>query len=126
VLRLPDAVALIVGIAVGSGLFRTPSLVASNVSSRGLLFLAWVFGGGISLIGALCYAELASAYPHAGGDDHYLTRAFGLRLSFLFAWARMSGTQTGSIALLAFVFSDHAANYQTTIKQNVDESIGEK
>jgi APA family basic amino acid/polyamine antiporter len=107
-LQLFDAVALIVGIVVGSGLFRTPSLVASHVSSAAFLLLAWVLGGGISLVGALCYAELASAYPHAGGDYHYLRRAFGARLSFLFAWARMTVTQTGSIALLAFVFGDYA------------------
>jgi APA family basic amino acid/polyamine antiporter len=107
-LQLLDAVALIVGIVVGSGLFRTPSLVANHVSSGGLLLLVWVLGGGISLVGALCYAELASAYPHTGGDYHYLTRAFGPRLSFLFAWARLSVTQTGSIALLAFVFGDYA------------------
>src|SRR5262245_22063606 len=107
-LQLFDAVALIVGIVVGSGLFRTPSLVAGHVSSSGFLLLGWVLGGGVSLVGALCDTELASAYPHAGGDYHYLTRAFGPRLSFLFAWARMSVTQTGSIALLAFVFGDYA------------------
>jgi amino acid transporter len=56
----------------------------------------------------LCYAELATTYPHAGGDYHYLRRAFGQRLSFLFAWARVSVIQTGSIALLAFIFGDYA------------------
>src|SRR2546428_818369 len=73
-----------------------------------MVYLAWSLGGVISLIGALVYAELASTYPHAGGDYHYLSRAFGFRLSFLFAWARMSVIQTGSIALLAFVFGDYA------------------
>src|SRR5207244_2574098 len=54
------------------------------------------------------YAELATTYPHAGGDYHYLTRAYGHRLSFLFGWARLSVIQTGSIAFLAFVFGDYA------------------
>jgi amino acid transporter len=70
--------------------------------------LAWLAGGLVSLLGALCYAELASAYPNTGGDYHYLTRAFGRKLGFLFAWARLSVVQTGAIALLAFVLGDYA------------------
>jgi amino acid transporter len=62
----------------------------------------------ISLIGALCYAELATAYPNTGGDYHYLRRAFGHDMAFLFAWARMMVLQTGSIAMLGFVFGDYA------------------
>jgi len=104
-----DAVALIVGIVIGAGIFRTPSLVAGVVGSESLVLLVWSLGGIVSLIGALCYAELATTYPHAGGDYHYLTRAFGYRLSFLFAWARISVIQTGSIALLAFVFGDYSS-----------------
>ena len=104
-----DAIGLTVGIVIGAGIFRTPSLVASNASGAGAVLLAWTLGGAVSLIGALVYSELATTYPHAGGDYHYLTRAFGGRLAFLFAWARMSVIQTGSIALLAFVFGDYAA-----------------
>lgn len=103
-----DAVGMIVGIVVGAGIFRTPSLVAANVSSEGSFLLLWVAGGVISLIGALCYAELTSTYPHTGGDYHYLTRAYGKPLGFLFAWSRVSVIQTGSLALLAFVFGDYA------------------
>lgn len=106
-LRFVDAVAITVGIVIGAGIFRTPQLVAANSSSRAGVLLAWAAGGLVSLVGALCYAELATTYPHAGGDYHYLTRAFGRRLSFLFAWARMSVIQTGSIALLSFVFGDY-------------------
>jgi amino acid transporter len=61
----------------------------------------------ISIIGALCYCELATAYPSAGGDYHFLHRAFGRQVSFLFAWCRFSVITTGSIALLAFVFGDY-------------------
>src|SRR5690606_23870374 len=67
----------------------------------------WALGGLISLIGALCYAELATAFPSAGGDYHFLRRAYGSRVSFLFAWARFSVITTGSIALLGFVFGDY-------------------
>jgi amino acid transporter len=108
-LAFVDAVAIIVGIVIGAGIFQTPSLVAANVGSGGAALLAWFVGGGMSLVGALCYAELATAYPHAGGNYHYLQRAFGKDLSFLFAWARMTVIQTGSIALLAFVFGDYAS-----------------
>ncbi|MCI0546880.1 MAG: amino acid permease [Candidatus Rokubacteria bacterium] len=101
--------ALIVGTIVGVGIFRTPSLVAGNAESASMVMLAWLAGGLVSLVGALCYAELATTYPHAGGDYHYLARAFGRRFGFLFAWARMTVIQTGSIALLAFVLGDYAA-----------------
>ncbi|MGC2520361.1 MAG: amino acid permease, partial [Burkholderiales bacterium] len=109
VLTLTDAVGIIVGIVVGAGIFKTPSIVAANAASEGMLLAVWVAGGFVSLIGALCYAELATAYPHAGGDYHYLRRAFGLRLSFLYAWARMTVIAAGSIALLAFVFGDYVS-----------------
>jgi amino acid transporter len=108
-LSLADAVGIIVGIIIGAGIFKTPALVAGNVDGTGTLVFAWILGGLISLIGALCYAELASTYPDAGGDYHFLTRAFGQRLSFLFAWARLTVIQTGSIALLAFVLGDYAS-----------------
>jgi amino acid transporter len=73
-----------------------------------MLMGVWLAGGVISLIGALCYAELASAYPDAGGDYHFLNRAYGSSVGFLFAWARMTVIQTGSIALLAFIIGDYA------------------
>lgn len=108
-LGVRDAMAITVGIVVGAGIFRTPSLVAGAADSSAGVLLAWAAGGMISLVGALCYAELASAYPHAGGDYHYLGRAFGRKLAFLYAWARLAVIQTGSVALLAFVFGDYAS-----------------
>jgi basic amino acid/polyamine antiporter, APA family len=104
-LRVADAIALIVGIVVGAGIFRTPSMVAANASSEAAVLLLWGLGGLVSLIGALCYAELASTWPHAGGDYHYLRRALGDSLAFLFAWARLTVIPTGSIALLGFIFA---------------------
>jgi hypothetical protein len=64
-------------------------------------------GAIVALAGALCYAELATAYPNAGGDYYFLTRAFGRNTSFLYAWARSTVINSGSIALLAFVFGDY-------------------
>jgi APA family basic amino acid/polyamine antiporter len=108
-LSLADAVGIIVGIVIGAGIFRMPPLVAGHVDSAATLVLAWILGGLVSLIGALCYAELASTYPDAGGDYHFLTRAFGARVSFLFAWSRLTVIQSGSIAVIAFVLGDYAS-----------------
>ncbi|HJR51595.1 MAG TPA: amino acid permease, partial [Gemmatimonadales bacterium] len=82
VLHTRDGVILVVGLVLGAGIFRAPQLVAGG-SSSGTMFLAlWVVGGVVSLLGALCYAELAAAYPDAGGEYHFLGRAFGRRAGF--------------------------------------------
>ena len=94
---------------MGAGIFRTPALIAGIAESEAAVLAAWAAGGLLSIVGALCYAELAAAYPHAGGDYHFLHRAFGRRIAFLYAWARLTVIQTGSLALLAFVFGDYAA-----------------
>jgi amino acid transporter len=107
-LTVIDAIAVIVGIVVGAGIFRTPSIVASNSGSETAFLLLWLIGGVISFIGGLCYAELSSAYPHTGGDYYYLTHAFGERVAFLYAWSRLTVAQTGSVAYLAFAFGDYA------------------
>jgi|AGTN01.2.fsa_nt_gi Amino acid transporters len=109
VLRLIDAMVLIVGIVIGAGIFRTPSVVAANTPDWFWFLAVWVLGGAISLIGALCYSELSSAFPNAGGDYHFLKTAFGKKISFLFAWSRITVTQTGSIALLAYIAGDYLA-----------------
>ncbi|MGK6319888.1 APC family permease [Sphingomonas sp. DT-204] len=106
-LRGRHVLALTIGIVVGAGIFRTPSLVAGAAGTEAVMMLAWIAGGVLSIVGALCYAEFAAAFPHVGGDYHYLGRAFGSRIAFLYAWARLSVIQTGSIALLAYVFGDY-------------------
>lgn len=103
-----DAAAMIVGIVIGAGIFKAPSIVAGSVSTETVFIALWVAGGFISLVGALCYAELGSAFPNAGGEYYFLTRAYGRPVAFLFAWARMSVVQTGAIAAIAFVFGDYA------------------
>lgn len=107
VLSVKDVIMLTVGVVVGAGIFKAPSLVAGAVSSETMLICAWLLGGAITMIGALTYAELATTFPSAGGDYHFLNLAYGRRLSFLFAWARATVITTGSIALLAFVFGDY-------------------
>jgi len=109
ILSTLDAISMIVGIVVGAGIFETPSLVAANARSETMLLLAWVAGGLMTLTGALVFAELTTAYPHPGGNYYHLLRAFGTGPAFLFAWARLAVIQSGSIALLGFIFGDYAS-----------------
>jgi amino acid transporter len=108
-LTVLDGIAVIVGMVIGAGIFKTPSLVAAQCGSTQAVMLLWLAGGAVSLIGALCYAELTSTYPHPGGDYHYLGRSFGDVPAFLFAWSRITVIQTGSIALHAFLLGDYAS-----------------
>jgi amino acid transporter len=109
ILTTRDTVAIIVGLVIGAGIFRFPPLVAANSPDEAAFYLLWILGGAISLVGALCYAELATAYPSAGGDYHFIQRAFGRTLSFLFGWARLAVITTGAIALLGYTFGDYAS-----------------
>lgn len=104
-----DAVMLVVGIVIGSGIFALPAMVAANTGTVGSFLLAWGVGGVVSLVGALCYAELTTAYPHAGGEHHFLRRALGPSWGFLFAWSRLAVLQTGSIAIQAYIVGDYLA-----------------
>lgn len=103
-----SAVAVIIGIVVGIGIFRLPSIVAQNSAGEIDYILFWIAGGIISIIGALCYAELATNKPDAGGEYFFLTEAYGSFIGFLFSWGRMTVIQTGSIALAAFILGDYA------------------
>ena len=107
VLSVFDAVMIITGIVIGGGIFSFPPLVAGMTGSVEWMFGAWIFGAVLALVGALCYAELATTFPNAGGDYHFLTRAYGRDVSFFFAWARVTVITTGAIALLAFIFGDY-------------------
>ena len=104
-----DGIAFLIGIVIGIGIFKTPQLVATFAGSTWAFMGVWLLGGLVTLIGALCYAELGSTYPHAGGEYHYLSRAFGRTVSILFAWARGTVIQTGAIAAVAFVYGDYAS-----------------
>lgn len=105
-LSLTDAVAMIVGLIVGAGVFGTPSIVAGAAGESNLMWM-WIAGGVFSIIGALCYAELTTTFPSAGGEYHFLQRAFGRSLAFLYGWARMTVIVAGSIAVFAYLFGDY-------------------
>jgi APA family basic amino acid/polyamine antiporter len=107
-LSVTDGALMMVGIVVGVGIFKSPQLVAAFSPNEWVFIALWVCGGVTTLIGALVYAELAAAYPSKGGEYHFLRRAFGFPVAFLFAWARTTVIQTGAIAAVAYVFGDYA------------------
>ncbi len=82
-LRLFDGLAMVVGIVVGAGIFRTPGLVANQLGRPWLTFVAWVLGGALAFLGALIFAELATRFPRAGGKYVYAREAFGPRAAFV-------------------------------------------
>jgi amino acid transporter len=107
-LGLWDAISIVVGIIIGVGIYKTNEVFA-KVDSPAEAMGLWVLGGVLSLIGALCFAELASTYPRSGGEYVYLSRAYGSWVGFLFAWAQLLVIRSGGgIALLAYVFGDYA------------------
>jgi len=107
-LSLWDGVSVVIGIVVGVSLFRVPASVFGNVASPLAGLGVWGLGGALSLVGALCYAELAAAWPQSGGDYVYLSRAYGSWLGFLFGWAQLVAILTGSIGAMAYVFADYS------------------
>lgn len=96
-----------VGIVIGSGIFLTTGIMAKSIPSGGLILLAWLVGGLLTLAGALTYAELGAAMPEAGGQYVYLREAYGPMAGFLFGWILFLVYMTGGIAALALAFAEY-------------------
>jgi amino acid transporter len=107
-LSVLQASTMLVGMVLGVFIFTAPTLAALNTSTPMQFLGLWLAGGIATLIGALCYAELATTYPDEGGEYNYLKRAYGAGAGFLFAWGRMTVIQTGAIAAVAFAFGKYA------------------
>jgi amino acid transporter len=101
------ASSVLIGIVIGTGIFSFPPLIAANTSNPVEYIFMWLMGGFISLMGAFCYAELASAYPDTGGEYTYLKTNYGRAVGFIFIWSRMIIIQTGSIAIISLVIGDY-------------------
>lgn len=109
-LGLWDAVSLMIGIVVGSTIFKAPAVIFSSVGGPWQALGVWAAGGVLSFCGAICYAELATTYPRLGGEYVYLTRAFGSPAGFLYGWAQLVIVQTSSLGALSYVFAEYAVN----------------
>ncbi|MBM4107867.1 MAG: amino acid permease [Phycisphaerae bacterium] len=101
------AAAISVGIMIGSGIFRTPTSIAMELSSPALILILWGVGGLLSLFGALTCAELACMYPHSGGVYVFLREGWGRGAAFVFGWTYMLVTKPLAAAGIAIVFGEH-------------------
>lgn len=99
------AAALLTGTVIGTGIFLVPSTMARETGSVVSVFLVWLFGAGLSLCGALTYAELGAALPEAGGEYAFLRKAYGPLFGFLFGWQQIVIGKTGSIAAMGLASS---------------------
>lgn len=109
-LRLLDLVLVVVGTVIGSGIWLVPGAVLqASAGDPGVALLVWLVGGGLSLLGALTFAELGAMLPEAGGSYAYVREAFGSFPAFLLGWTLFLAIGTGSIATLAVAFGNYAA-----------------
>jgi len=98
----------VIGGIIGGGIFLTPATVAERVGSAPLIIVAWVVGGVVALVGALCFGELGARRPKAGGGYVYLREAWGPLPAFLYGWALLFLIATGAIAAVAIMFATYA------------------
>ena len=108
-LSLVDAVCIMVGVVIGAGIFETTPRIAELAGGPAMLIGLWLAGGLLALVGALCYAELATTYPRNGGDYVYLSRAYGRGTGFIFAWTAFWIVRPGNIGAMALIFGRYAA-----------------
>jgi len=107
-LRQRDLYLLFVGSVIGSGIFRTPGLILRQLDgSVGWSMMVWIVGGGLSLLGALTYAELAATNPEAGGLYCFIRDGFGRVSAFLYGWCLFLVIASGSVAALATAFAEY-------------------
>ena len=106
-LGLWSSVALVVGITIGSGIFRSPAGIAQKVPSPLLMLGLWLLGGVITLCGALSVAELAAALPETGGFYAYLREGWGRLAAFLFGWSELVLIRASALGGIAVVFGEY-------------------
>ena len=108
-LGLLEAVSIIMGIIIGSGIFVSPKGVLKETGSIGLSLIVWGLCGFLSLLGALCYAELGTTIPKSGSDYSYIGEAFGSLPSFLYLWDAIFIFVPTSNAIMALTVANYIA-----------------
>ncbi len=105
------AIAVVIGTTIGSGIFLVPTQMINAVGSPAMVFAVWIFGGVLTLFGALTYAELSAALPGAGGEYVYLNAAYGPFFGFIYGWTQTWVAKPASIATLATGFFTYLGNF---------------
>ena len=108
-ITLVHATALVIGIIIGASIFVQPSVITGAIPTTSGVYAVWLVSGVLTLFGALIAAELASAYPRAGGVYVFLREAFSPALGFLWGWAMFWTMHTGIIAAIATIFARYAS-----------------
>src|SRR5688572_2549497 len=106
-LGLWSSVGIVIGVTIGSGIFRTPATIATRVPDPAWMLAVWLIGGLISLCGALSVAELAASLPQTGGWYVYLRESWGRLAAFLFGWSELVLIRASSSGAIATVFSEY-------------------
>lgn len=114
-LGLTSATTLVMGSMIGSGIFIVSAEIAREVNSPGLLIMAWVVTGFMTIVGALSYGELAAMMPHAGGQYVYLREALGPLWGFLYGWTLFLVIQTGTVAAVGVAFGKFLGHFFPTV-----------
>ena len=115
---------LIVSNMVGSGIFGTTGFMARDLGQPWLIMLLWALGGVFALLGALCYAELGTLMPRAGGEYVYIREAFGPLAGFLSGWMSLTIGFSAAIALNAHLFAAHVHELFPTLAAGGGETDG--
>ena len=125
-LGLWSTIGIVVGVTIGSGIFRTPASIATRVPDPELMLAVWLLGGLISLCGALSVAELAAALPQTGGWYVYLRESWGRLLAFLFGWSELVLIRASASGAIATVFSEYllrSLGYDAAVNERTTDYI---
>lgn len=102
-----SGIALIVGTMIGSGIFLSPRGVLERTGSVGLSLVVWCLSGLLSLLGALCYAELGTLIDKSGAEYSYILEAFGGPLAFLFSWISVFILKPAMLSIICLTLSEY-------------------
>lgn len=110
---------VLIGITIGSGIFRVPARVAETLGAPGPFLLAWVLGGALALFGALTLAELAALFPRSGGVFAYLEEGFGPMPAFLFGWSQLAVIRASALGAISTIFAEYLGFFFPLTPQQV-------